>query len=39
VAFEEIAPEAWPEAVYRPDILEKKETLYRLPGYDPFDRR
>jgi len=27
VAVEEIAPEAWAGEVYRPDILEKEETL------------
>jgi 4-oxalocrotonate tautomerase len=36
VAFEEVAPEDWPERVYKPDILDKKETLYREPGYNPF---
>ena len=36
VAIEDIPEEAWVEAVYRPDILEKKETLIRKPGYDPF---
>jgi 4-oxalocrotonate tautomerase len=36
VAFEEVAPEDWPEEVYRPDILEKADTLYKRPGYNPF---
>jgi 4-oxalocrotonate tautomerase len=36
VAFEEVAPEDWPEEVYRPDILEKADTLYKGPGYNPF---
>jgi 4-oxalocrotonate tautomerase len=36
VAIEEIAPEAWAETVYRPDILEKEDILIRKPGYDPF---
>jgi len=36
VAIEEIAPADWPEGVYRPDILDKKATLYKEPGYDPF---
>jgi len=36
VALEEVAPEAWAETVYRPDILEKKDALIRKPGYDPF---
>ena len=36
VAIEEITPEDWPEAVYRPDILGKEDTLVRKPGYNPF---
>ncbi|MGD8344476.1 MAG: GNAT family acetyltransferase [Desulfobacterales bacterium] len=39
VAFEEVAPEDWAESVYRPDILNKKETLVIVPGYDPFERK
>jgi 4-oxalocrotonate tautomerase len=37
VAFEEVKPEEWTEKVYRPDILEKQETLYKNPGYNPFE--
>jgi 4-oxalocrotonate tautomerase len=38
VAFEEVSPAEWPEKVYRPDILEKQQTLYRKPGYkNPFE--
>jgi 4-oxalocrotonate tautomerase len=37
VAIEDIPEEAWPETVYRPDILEKKDTLVRKPGYNPFE--
>jgi 4-oxalocrotonate tautomerase len=37
VAIEEVTPQAWAEAVYRPDILAKPETLVREPGYNPFD--
>jgi 4-oxalocrotonate tautomerase len=37
VAFEEVSPEDWPEKVYRPDILDRKEFLYKKPGYNPFD--
>lgn len=36
VAVEEIPQADWPEAVYRPDIMGKKETLVREPGYNPF---
>ena len=37
VAIEEVAPGDWAEEVYRPDILEKKRTLYKTPGYNPFE--
>ena len=35
VAIEEIKPEDWAEKVYKPDILNKLETTYKKPGYDP----
>ena len=37
VAIEEIKPEAWAEKVYRPDILDNQERLYKKPGYNPFE--
>lgn len=37
VAIEDVDPAAWPEAVYRPDILAKPATLYKKPGYNPFE--
>ena len=37
VAFEEIEKEDWPEKVYRSDILNKKDSLYKEPGYNPFE--
>ena len=33
VAFEDYAKEDWPEAVYRPDILEYDGNLLKAPGY------
>ncbi|WP_052316025.1 hypothetical protein [Desulfomonile tiedjei] len=36
VAIEEIKPEDWADKVYKPDILNKPEKLYKKPGYDPF---
>ena len=36
VGIEEIARENWVEAVYKPDISSKKDTLYKAPGYNPF---
>jgi 4-oxalocrotonate tautomerase len=37
VAIEEIKPEDWAEKVYRPDILDSQEKLYKKPGYNPFE--
>ncbi|MCX5733653.1 MAG: tautomerase family protein [candidate division NC10 bacterium] len=37
VAIEEIKPEVWAEEVYRPDILDNQERLYKKPGYNPFE--
>lgn len=37
VAIEEIAPENWAETVYRPDIMGKEVTLFKKPGYNPFE--
>ncbi len=37
VAIEEIDPSQWAEKVYKPDILEKKDSLYKEPGYNPFE--
>jgi 4-oxalocrotonate tautomerase len=32
VAIEEIKPEDWVEKIYRPDILNSPEKLYKEPG-------
>jgi 4-oxalocrotonate tautomerase len=37
VSMEEIKSRDWVEKVYNPDILEKWDTLYKKPGYDPND--
>jgi 4-oxalocrotonate tautomerase len=37
VAFEEIKKEEWAEKVYQPDILDKKNSLYKEPGYNLFE--
>jgi 4-oxalocrotonate tautomerase len=37
VAFEEIEKENWAEKVYKPDILNRKSSLYKEPGYNPFE--
>ncbi len=36
VAFEEVERQDWTEKVYKPDIQNKWDTLYKKPGYDPF---
>ena len=33
VSFEEIAPDDWAGKVYRTDILDQPEKLYKKPGY------
>ena len=37
VAIEEVDPQEWPEKVYRSDILNAESTLYKKPGYNPFE--
>ena len=34
VGFEEIKSKDWREQVYKPDIKEKWDTLYKKPGYE-----
>jgi 4-oxalocrotonate tautomerase len=34
VAMEEVKAEEWAEKVYKPDILNKPDQLYKKPGYD-----
>ena len=36
VAFEEIRPQDWTEKVYKPDIQNKWNEVYKKPGYEPF---
>jgi 4-oxalocrotonate tautomerase len=33
VAIEEVEPQDWAEKVYKPDILNNSEKLYKKPGY------
>jgi 4-oxalocrotonate tautomerase len=33
VAMEEVQPQDWSEQVYKPDIVNKPEQLYKKPGY------
>ena len=34
VAMEEVEPQDWAEQVYKPDVVNKPEQLYKKPGYD-----
>ncbi len=36
VGIEDVKPEHWAERVCQPDILDKSETIYKMPGYDPL---
>jgi 4-oxalocrotonate tautomerase len=35
LAIEEVKQEDWKEKVYKPDIQDKWEKLYKKPGYKP----
>ena len=37
VALEEIKSKDWAEQVYKPDIQDKWDKLYKKPGYDEKD--
>jgi 4-oxalocrotonate tautomerase len=36
VAVEDVRPEDWTEKVYKPDILGRREEIYKKPGYNPL---
>jgi len=33
VAFEEVSSKSWAEKVYKPDIVNNSDKLYKKPGY------
>ena len=35
VVIEEVKAADWTEKVYKPDILAKRDTLYKEPGCEP----
>ena len=35
VGIEEVKPQDWRDQVYKPDILGKREIIYKEPGYEP----
>jgi 4-oxalocrotonate tautomerase len=38
VSLEEVQPQDWPEKVYKPDILQNPENVYKKPGYNPLEK-
>jgi len=36
VGIEDIEPADWTDRVYKPDIIGKRHTLYKQPGYNPL---
>ena len=36
VAIEEVQSQNWMEKVYKPDIQDKWDTIYKKPGYKPL---
>ena len=37
VAMEEVKAQDWAEKVYKPDIVNKPDQIYKKPGYDPSE--
>lgn len=37
VAVEEVTARDWLEKVYKPDIQDNWDSVYKKPGYDPSD--
>jgi 4-oxalocrotonate tautomerase len=35
VGIEDVEPKDWNEKVYKPDVIDKPDTIYKKPGYDP----
>lgn len=35
VGVEDVDPKDWTSRVYGPDIVDKPETIFKKPGYDP----
>lgn len=36
VAIEEVEQKDWTEKVYKPDIQDNMDRIYKRPGYDPL---
>jgi 4-oxalocrotonate tautomerase len=37
VAMEEVSSRDWTEKVYKPDIKDKWDKVYKKPGYNPLE--
>jgi 4-oxalocrotonate tautomerase len=37
VAFEEVEQQDWAEKVYKPEIQDKWNTIYKKPGHNPLE--
>lgn len=37
VAIEDVEPSDWAENVFKKDILDNQEKIYKKPGYNPFE--
>jgi 4-oxalocrotonate tautomerase len=35
LGIEDVDPKDWTAKVYKPDIIDKPDTIYKKPGYDP----
>ena len=38
VAFDEVDRQDWSEKVYKPEIQDKWDAVYKKPGYNPFGK-
>ena len=36
VGVEDVASADWTEMVYKPDIIDKPDSIYKKPGYNPL---
>jgi 4-oxalocrotonate tautomerase len=36
VSIEDVDPKHWADQVYKPEIIDKSDTVYKKPGYNPF---
>lgn len=39
VSIDDVRPENWMEAVYQPDIIDRRASLVKAPGYGPVSEK